>query len=228
MPENIPDRFHCQKSNFKEYLGNFTKLLDEYKVPYVNGPLIVKEAAKQYNEPMFPKGGIHWNDLGAIITANKLIEAINKESQTHIKQINFTYTWTKEVDKRARDLVDLMNLFNLKPNYYVPRLHFSERPQAGTKKSFLCWGELLRLDRNFFAKNKIASTIVEYSYLKQGKVDYLKDKVKELKEPNIVKLIKMINANDIIILEENLEVTVSHHGQLFFDTLKKMDPANLK
>jgi hypothetical protein len=228
MPEIIPKRYHCPKRSIEEHLGKFTHLLDEYKVPYINGPALIMAGAKKYNTPMFPQGGTHWNQLGATLACNKLIDRINNERTSEIPALSFTYHMTKKIGggNSDSDLFNLLNLLRRHSNYYVPELDFTQDKKSEYTDKKLCFvgGSFCEKLIDILCENKVFSDIQYYRYLKLDRRAYHNGQwTGTVDDVDTNKVISQINSNDIIILEENSERVISNHGTLFYDLLAKAE-----
>lgn len=220
LPEQIPERFHCNKKMMSQHVEVMENLLRERHINYINGSKLMKEARKQYGLDMFPRGGIHWNTLGAAVVANAIIKVINNHG-CKIKPIEFDFQITKDPQGQDRDLVWLLNLLHPDDSYPVPLLTYKNNQQKNPMKLTMIGGSFLERIIDVFMANKTFSHISDYPYFRLGKVEYEPEKKPMKLETNLAatNFIDPILASDIIILEENSALTLSGHGQLFYSTL---------
>lgn len=220
LPEQIPGRFHCNKKMASRHIEMMEKLLSERHINYINGTKLMEEARKQYGIDMFPRGGIHWNTLGAAKVANAIIEVINKK-ELKLKPIEFDYHITKDPQGQDRDLVWLLNLLHPDDSYPVPVLTYKEYQQTMPLKLTMIGGSFLERITDVFMANKTFSRITDFPYFKLGKVDYEPGKKPIKQDTNLAAkdFLEPILSADVIVLEENSALTLSGHGQLFYSTL---------
>lgn len=224
MPDKIPTRFHCQQRGEPLYLQTMIKLLDERKIPYIDGQALMSTSTNAYQTPMFPRGGIHWNELGASIAANKIIEKINQTHPHMIQPLTFNYQLDNIGKGHDRDLLNLLNLSFPNDRYTVPQITFNTSASMQKPISLVfVGGSFCERLIDVFLENNRFNKITYMSYFKMNRLDY--EPGKEMIQSNVdlnaaTFLNPVINAN-VVILEENTEITVSNHGQLFFDTMNK-------
>jgi alginate O-acetyltransferase complex protein AlgJ len=224
MPDMIPDRFHCKNNGMASHLQKIEQLLTERHILYVNGTSLMADATKQYNTPMFPRGGIHWNTLGASLGVNATIETINHANHSFLSPALFSYTITQEPKGQDRDMLNLLNLAHPDDNYPVPMVDFKPALSSAQPVSVACiGGSFLRQMIDIFLQNKTFSKISFYRYFKLDKTDFEGNKspIKQDVDLSYANTFADILAANVVILEENSSITVSNHGQLFYATMKK-------
>lgn len=224
MPDMIPDRFHCKKNGITPHLQKMEQLLTERHILYVNGATLMAEGMKQYNAPMFPRGGIHWNALGASIGVNATIKTINQAQHTSIKPALFNYTLSYKPKGIDRDILNLLNLARPDDNYPVPMVNFTPALSSNHPALVACiGGSFLRQMVDIFLENKIFPKISYYRYFKLEKINFEENKKTIAQDVDLssANTFSEILAANIVILEENSALTVSNHGQLFYTMMKK-------
>lgn len=228
MPEAIPKRYHCHHRGIDPHTKEMVKLLKQRKIPYVNGAEMMVKATRHYGISMFPKGGTHWNLLGATLGANAIIDTINQEGHVHLNPIHFTY-YMRTVKQRTSydsdaDLLHIIKLLHPNLNYHVPNVNYIDiKPNKPVTVTFI-GGSFLDNIAKVFMENSTFSKIRYYFYLigrktiyEIGKKPVVTPKV-NLSSPT---LLKTILSSDVILLEENSSNTVSDHGETFYELMKK-------
>lgn len=231
MPSAIPKRFHCKNVGISQRLLDLETILKAYHVRYVNGATMMVDATKKYKTSMFPKGGTHWNDLGASIAANKVIAAINQSHRVHIPKINFTYKFAKVEDRKSLDadddLLRLMGLLKPDLSYIVPKVNFIKnnikiKPVIVT----VIGGSFIENLANVFMPNNSFAKITHYFYYDLQKRVY-KDRNPEYSfsvnvDPATSSELKEILSSNVIILEENSSLLISGHANMLYTLVKKL------
>ncbi len=221
MPENIPKRFHCMNNGISPENREIEQLLKEKKVRYINGSDLMVNAMHQYNFPMFPKGGIHWNTLGATIEANAIIDAINEDNKFHLNQIQFSYSPSYNPEGQDHDLHAVLNLIIKDSRYLVPAVSYKKVKEANKTIYLACiGGSFLEKLNKIFMENKTFSKISYYRYFKlyRTEMEFGKKPIQYEINSSAPDLTSILAA-DVILLEENSSIIVSAHGELFFDVL---------
>lgn len=222
-PQAIPDRYRCHKVGVSTYVKNLARLLDMNKIAYVNGSDLMLTASKQYGVAMFPQGGIHWNKLGASVAANAIIDRINHAGDIHLNPLRFNYVMTKKPNGSDSDLLSLLNVMHPNSRYDVPKIKFDHVPSSSKPiMTAMIGSSFSTLLMDIFLESKTFQKISFYRYFKLDRTDYEENKIPTIHpvDVNLADAMTSILSNDVIILEENAEVTVSGHGQLLFDAMK--------
>lgn len=223
FPEKIPDRFACKEKKLT-HIERLEKLLKERHIKFVNGSSLVKNSKNTYGVDLFPQGGTHWNNLGAVLVSNAIIAEINKNSTNKIDPIAFDYKVTENPQGQDRDLLWLLNLLHPNDHYPIPELNYkSPSTRNSTINLALIGGSFLEKLIKIFQVNHTFSSIVDYPYFKFRKLKFERDKETETQySNNSVTQLDSILAADVIILEENSEMTLSEHGELFYSKLNPL------
>lgn len=215
VPEAIPDRFHCKQQGIKEAVYQMDALLTQRKVAHINGPDLMEKAIQTYHIPMFPKGGIHWNWLGASIESAAIIDVLRSKTDFNLPKLQFFYLLNKpeEIDTDN----DMLTLAQLWQNYFpekVPQVKFLNPTYSGKPLTATVIGGSFNWSLNsIFIQNKIFNEINYYFYFDKHQKIKSNEKSAWSKDINVAEI---LNA-DVIILEENSSVLVSNHGKRFFE-----------
>lgn len=225
MPSAIPDRFHCRYVGVRNHIQRIKQLLDERKVSYVDGANLMIDATKTYGIEMFPKGGIHWNSLGATLTANEIIKAINHNNHVLLPTFDYRYTMGKPDHSNSDD--DLLSLIKLiKPNlaYTVPKMHFFNQHEKSTPVTLAIIGGSFNENLiKIFQQNNTFSKIYLYFYMSIQKIFSENNTSEDINkiDPLSEKTLNTILSADVIILEENSSLVVSAHGASFYKLISQ-------
>lgn len=223
MPSVIPERFHCQNQEtivpHEAYLAN---LLQQKHVRVVNEVEDMIKATHEYGTLMFSKGGNHWNELGSMIGANSVLNAINKTNNIHIDPIKFTYEKTQKPRGRDTDVLDLLNI--LKPNrhYDVTAVSYLSTKNKSPKYSAVfIGGSFIDGMGDAFGTLNTFSSMLTYNYFNSAIYDYTGGGFVVIPRPDIhtdLMTAPILNAN-VVVLEENASRTNSTHGNLFYSVI---------
>lgn len=232
MPRSIPNRFHCKDIGLSQRVIDIEKILQDNHVRYVNGATLMVDASKTYHTAMFPKGGTHWNDLGASIAANKIIEAINQDHHVFIHPIRFNYRFARVEERKALDADDdLLRLIGLiKPDlsYIVPKVSYvkDNTTNKPLKVTFI-GGSFIENVANTFMLNHSFAKITHYFYYnlqkrvyQNGSPDFSFGVNVDPSTPNEL---KDIFSSDVFILEENSSLIMSGHANNMYMLVKRLE-----
>lgn len=131
VPDALPRGYSCPapEADRRGKVSAYRAVLQRHGVHYIDAASLVDNAGQSYSAPMFPRGGTHWNRLGATLAASALTEAVNRASgQTYLTP--FSFSWQISYDSREsdRDLLDLLNLPIPDDHYPVPRVTTRSEP----------------------------------------------------------------------------------------------------
>ena len=228
LPSDIPNRFHCDKHGISPHVKTLEAFLSERGIHYISGPHLMIQATKEYKTSMFPRGGTHWNYLAGGVAANAIIQTINQLGIPTLKPLTFNYK-LKKPEGTDVDLTELLNLFKANKKYLVPKLDFKLSPINSISLAIV--GDSFSdqfLDA--FLKSDTFSKIDFYRYFKFSKTEYKKNSDPLVEDVNInsAHVLDSILAADVVILEENTLNTMSEHGLLFHNLMKKLALNNKK
>ena len=117
------DKVVKNKSGLRKYIVNF---LDKKEIFNFDTTLLMETKEKE-NERMFPKGGIHWNQLGASYTLVDLFEKMNNSGiripKVSIKNVTYSNVPTSD-EADYKDLLNVYKSFNDSP-YPVAELEYT-------------------------------------------------------------------------------------------------------
>jgi len=96
----------------QEKLPPFRAALELRQTSYVDGSHLLDEAQPNYPFDLFPRGGIHWNLLGAALTMQEMTRVIARNSgASPVGEYDFDWREEDAAKGTDRDLLDLLNLF---------------------------------------------------------------------------------------------------------------------
>jgi hypothetical protein len=127
-PEDLPGAWLRRQDPRPRDYDNFVRLLHAAKVRFVDGPRLVRAAKGHTIVPVFPPGGVHWSDPGALPAANAVLESLAAQGQdVHpLRDVSWTlgsYQGVGLADNDA-DLASLCN-FALPWTYPVAAAHIT-------------------------------------------------------------------------------------------------------
>jgi alginate O-acetyltransferase complex protein AlgJ len=118
-PSVIPHNWPCRSgpSDRTRELTLWREALRRHGVRFVDGPAVI--AAAHGLGPLFPRGGTHWNWIGASLATQAFVSAVDAARPGALPQ--FTFEWHDATpDGTDRDLTDLLNLPYPRLDYRTP------------------------------------------------------------------------------------------------------------
>jgi hypothetical protein len=128
-PELVPAGYPCPGAAVgEEKLRIWRARLDAAGVRYVDGAAILAAAKPAAPVALYPRGGSHWNALGAALVAQRLIATLDAAG-ARIAPFRYTVTITRAPHDQDRDIYDVMNFLWRDDRYPVPELEYtSDKP----------------------------------------------------------------------------------------------------
>ena len=133
-PQFVPYGYTCPASvaGADDKLRLYDEILTERGVRFVDTASNLSAAREKYPIGMFPRGGIHWNSLGAALGTQSLIAAVNAQQRGSIlAELNFTWRVSYHPLGLDRDMMDMLNLPFPDLHYAVPELTYQSSAAAG-------------------------------------------------------------------------------------------------
>lgn len=129
-PEYLPAGFPCPGRAYDgQKMEIWRHALRQAGVAFVDGPEIVRRALPQYPFDLFPRGGTHWNQLGAALATRASIAALNAQG-ARLPQLEFDFTISHDPQGVDRDLLTLLNLMYADASYPVPVLTYRSQAEG--------------------------------------------------------------------------------------------------
>ena len=130
-PDVLPSAYRCTapESDRERKLPVYDQILARHGVNLVDTASPMRDAQKRYGIRVFPRGGIHWNALGATLAAQQVIAAVDaRHSGAALGELAFTWKVSDSPKGEDRDLLDMLNLPYPDASYPVPALTYRRTP----------------------------------------------------------------------------------------------------
>jgi hypothetical protein len=121
--EYLPATFNCpaRAKGTTEKLAPFRAALDARHIRYVDAASLIQKAKPNYPIDLFPRGGTHWNMLGAALATQTIVQKLDEARRDlSLGAVEFNYSVASEAKLFDRDLLDLLNLLWPDPHYPAP------------------------------------------------------------------------------------------------------------
>lgn len=127
MPEVFPDSRKCLDDPARARLAaDYMKLLREAGIAVTDTATLIHGLKPSYATGLFPRGGLHWNEIGLALATQAVIADINRQSGTPlVPPFDFTYTMANRASGEDRDLADVVNMLFPRLAYPTPKVSFT-------------------------------------------------------------------------------------------------------
>lgn len=225
-PEHLPAGLTCPASDTarKNFLTAYHNILDRYHIRYVDTASLMATARLSLDFPLFPRGGVHWNSLGASLATQAIVNTVKRE-YPFVTIASFSWSLRMSQNPRGsdRDLLDLLNLEWPDLKYEVPQVRYS--PSASTVscqtlRIAAVGGSFMQQIAEILARTNCRSEIQIWEYWKAYHVVWTERGVQRTQNVNELERNRFLAEEaDIILLEENEEVLASTNHVILFHSL---------
>jgi len=209
FPEYFVDRFRCPST--PEARAN---LIPDYVSALRTGGINVVDAASliharkgQYEVPLFPEGGEHWNDIAGALAVSALVEEINRQAGRElIPAFKYSYALSNTKDKADRELADLLNVFFPPLGFTTAKVRYEqpascEKHPASVLDVSMVGSSFGYLPSQVMIENNCLAKLGFFYYLKLGL--FGGQPYRELKRDLSDAEIARVRDARVVILEEN-------------------------
>ncbi|GAC1340165.1 MAG: hypothetical protein NVSMB26_28190 [Beijerinckiaceae bacterium] len=133
-PEYLPDTYLCasRAKGTTIKLPAFDRALDERGIHYLDGSRLMAAERSRQKIDLFPRGGTHWNALGAGLATQELVSLLRAQKpDLDLGGIGLAWSETHEPRGTDRDLLEMLNLYWPDADYPVPEI--SHEPSNETR-----------------------------------------------------------------------------------------------
>lgn len=131
LPEDFLGRFDCPSTPEARtaMIPRYAARLREAGIALFDAATFTHELKGKYPVEMFPRGGIHWNEIGVARASQEIVSAINQQTgRETLPPFTFDYTVGGPPTGSDRDLADLLNVIVPPLGYPVAKVGY--RPSA--------------------------------------------------------------------------------------------------
>ena len=207
-PEYLPDNHLCPSvlRGTTNKLPSYRRALDERRIAYLDGAGLMAAERGRQDIDLFPRGGTHWNALGASLATAQLVSLLNgKNSNLALGGISTAWTQSRDPRGTDRDLVNMLNLYWFDTNYPVPKiaLDASKIDQACRPAKIMeVGGSFLEQVNAAMRESRCPPDISYWFYWNFAHVSYANGK-RQSAPPRDEDRLTDLASSDVIVLEEN-------------------------
>lgn len=165
-PEFLPTRLTCRAAPSKDRddLSPYRAMLDLHGVHYVDGPRLLAERKGEFAQiGLFPRGGTHWNEIGAGLALHELTSLLETKQQgSPIGIYDFKWSRAPAPVREDRDLLDLLNLAAPNDDYPTPRISKQASGACGKAPKVVVVGSSFLREINVNLSNSACPPRIEY------------------------------------------------------------------
>jgi alginate O-acetyltransferase complex protein AlgJ len=127
LPEYFVGRVPCPSTPQarNDLVSDYVGALKQAGIHVVDTASLIHSLKGTYPFDLFPRGGVHWNDVGGARAVSAVVEEVNRlAGHEIIPPFKFTYTLSVPESGPDRELVDLLNVFFPPLGYQTPKVSF--------------------------------------------------------------------------------------------------------
>lgn len=134
LPEYFVDRVPCPSTLAArtQLVSDYVGALEKEGIHVVDTATLIHSLKGTYSFDLFPRGGVHWNDVGGALAVSALVAEINRVAGREIiPSFKFSYVMSSALSGADRELVDLLNVFFPPLGYQTPKVSFQPSVACG-------------------------------------------------------------------------------------------------
>ena len=137
MPDVFPESRKCLDEPARARLAaDYAKLLREAGIAVTDTASLIHGLKPNYTTGLFPRGGLHWNEIGLARATQAVIAEINRQAgSTLVPPFEFTYAMTNKASGEDRDLVDVVNMLFPRLAYPTPKVSYQRAVACDTSQA---------------------------------------------------------------------------------------------
>lgn len=218
FPELIPPSYPCDGPKADTIYPTARQALDAAGVHWVDGRATLAAQRGKLGYEMFPRNGIHWNDLGVALTAGAFVDELRRQGVAGPKLAWTVETAPDEIGS-DRDLASLLNLAHPPRAWKTPRVTPQTLGPPGSGKLALTavndsFMDTLSL---FLSRTELVSRARNYGYVNLAPVEYRPTAVTAIPADGLVQDLK---TSDIVVLEAVETQTGGQLGLRFLEIVE--------
>jgi alginate O-acetyltransferase complex protein AlgJ len=201
-PEFLPKGWPCRGGTAARIrlLAQWRNALRQHGIRFVDGPAIIDAAHGE--TPLYPRGGTHWNWIGAALVTQAFVTAVNQARPGSLAPFTFT-SHDAPPAGTDRDLTDLLNLPYPRLDYPAPQLDLAAAAPANCHGPFIAEvGGSFTFSIDFLlARLPCPPQIAFYTYFQVERASF-GPFIRAPADPASRRR-ELLDAADIVVLEEN-------------------------
>jgi hypothetical protein len=207
-PEYLPETEVCPAvaRGMVAKLPPYDRALDERGVRRLDASSLIAGERERHGISLFPRGGTHWNALGASLAATRLVSLLHAQNpRLHLEHMSTAWTESRDPQGTDRDLINMLNLYWFDTDYPVPKIaeHPSNADQTCRPTKIMeVGGSFLEQINVALRQTRCPPQISYWFYWNFAHVFYAAGK-RQSEPPRDEERTIDLAGSDVILLEEN-------------------------
>lgn len=220
-PEFLPKFWPCRGGTAARIrlLSQWRATLQRHGIRVVDGPAIIDAAHGAV--PLYPRGGTHWNWIGASLATQAFVTAVNEARPGALAP--FTFTWRDAKPAGTdRDLTDLLNLPFPRLDYAAPQVDLqATAPHSCHKLRIAEVGGSFTFSVDFLlARLPCPPDIALYTYFQVERASF--GPFSRAPADPARRRAEILGTADVVVLEENEDLVFrSHHADQLWALIRE-------
>lgn len=219
-PQFLPSGWACTGAVAARasLLDQWRAMLRHHGIRFVDGPAII--AVYPGDTPLYPRGGTHWNWVGASLVTQDLVRVVDQARPGAVAPFTFTTRDAAPVGT-DRDITDLLNLPLPRLDYPAPVVDLAAATPAACHPPFIAEvGGSFTFHIDFLlARLPCPPRIALYTYFQIERASF--DPFTRTAADAVQRRAELMDQADIVVLEENEDLIFhSHHADQLWSLLQ--------
>lgn len=226
VPQDLPDNYCAGRTLRPRNYDRMLPLMQAAGIHVVDTQQLILQQQRTGEWPLFPRGGLHWNSLGASGAVNALLERI---AQLRGLPAGGLQLQSVKLGDRPmgedKDLASVLNLWRPDDRYPIPLPQFTVRQPNAVKplSMFMVGGSFSWLPLELIAQHHLLDLVDFHFYYRGQQVVYVDGRQQKVAATTDITQLDYANyvlQHDVVVLEINTEAFSYPHAKDFLHDLE--------
>ena len=226
VPQDLPDDYCNGRTRHPRNYDRMLPLMQAAGIQVVDTQQLILQQQRAGEWPLFPRGGLHWNSLGASGAVNALLERIAQLRGLPAGGLQLqSVTLGDRPIGEDKDLASVLNLWRPDDRYPIPLPQFAVgQPDAVKPLSmFMVGGSFSWLPLELIAQHRLLDLVNFHFYYRGQQVVYVDGRWRKVAANTDITQLDYANyvlRHDVVGLEINVEAFSYPHAKDFLHDLE--------
>ena len=198
----VPASLPCPVEKQDTLRPFFRAALDRAGVDWVDGPAALEAWRGRVSFELFPRNGIHRNQLGAVIGANALLQKLRDLGVHPLPTLSYRVVAQNDETGYDRDLANLLNLLWPPPGPPAPRVEVTPAEPPGTLRLAAVNDSFFQyIPIALFEQGRVFRSETVFGYMNTDQFHFENGRLEVINQ-NTAEITRTLLDADVVVLEE--------------------------
>ena len=226
VPQDLPDDYCSGRARHARNYPLMLPLMQAAGIQVVDAQQLILQQQQASGWPLFPRGGLHWNSLGASSAVNALLERIGRLRGLPAGGLRIeSVALGDQPIGEDKDLASVLNLWQPDDRFPMPLPQFAVSQPGAVKplSMFMVGGSFSWLPLELIARHQLLDLVNFHFYYRGQQVVYVDGRWRKVAEATDIAKLDYANyvlRHDVVGLEINVEAFSYPHVKDFLHDLE--------